>query len=674
MIQKLILEDNSLVIKYNNKIILKHSKTKPAIFVGFGEEKIENYRGNFQFDDYVEERIGLKAISIDGDSVYFKNHEVDLKVDFLEENNRLIIKLSPSEKVNRFWIRLYATEEEKVYGCGEQASYFNLRGRNFPLWTSEPGVGRDKSSLTKFYADLHDKAGGDYYNTYYPEPTFVSTRKYWLHADSFAYADFNFKQSNFHELYFWDVPNEVVISYKETYLDLVKDLTDFTGRPPVLPDYLLDGIILGVQGGLDQVLNYLEQAKNAGVKVAGLWCQDWAGVKYTSFGKRLFWNWKLNENLYPELPKVIKELEKENVSFLTYICPFLLEDESLFNEAAENKFLALNNNGLAYKIDFGEFNCGIVDLTNPEAFEWYKNKIKTNIIDLGVKGWMADFGEYLPVDCVLHNGVDAKLMHNQWPVLWAKCNYEAVKESGKLGEIFYFMRAGAHGSQKYSTSLWAGDQSVNWERHDGIASVIPSALSTGIIGNPFTHSDIGGYTSLHGNIRTEELFNRWLEMNVFTSYMRTHEGNRPAENFQYYNSETSLELMNRMTNIRKDLKPYIKTLIEEGAKYGYPVQRPLFMHYEEDEKVYYLQYEYLFGKDIYIKPVIYENQKIQGVYLPDDEWVHIWTGKEYQGKQIIEVEVPIGYPAVFYRKNSDFKKLFMDITNRYGMKGDKNGE
>jgi alpha-glucosidase len=156
--------------------------------------------------------------------------------------------------------------------------------------------------------------------------------------------------------------------------------------------------------------------------------------------------------------------------------------------------------------------------------------------------------------------------------------------------------------------------------------------------------------------------------------MRTHEGNRPAENFQYYNSETSLELMNRMTNIRKDLKPYIKTLIEEGAKYGYPVQRPLFMHYEEDEKVYYLQYEYLFGKDIYIKPVIYENQKIQGVYLPDDEWVHIWTGKEYQGKQIIEVEVPIGYPAVFYRKNSDFKKLFMDITNRYGMKGDKNGE
>ncbi|MCK7524113.1 MAG: hypothetical protein MZV64_44030 [Ignavibacteriales bacterium] len=92
--------------------------------------------------------------------------------------------------------------------------------------------------------------------------------------------------------------------------------------------------------------------------------------------------------------------------------------------------------------------------------------------------------------------------------------YEAVKETGNLGKIFYFMRAGGFGSQKYCTSMWAGDQSVNWETHDGIASVIPSALSTGIIGNPYTHSDIGGYTSLHGNIRTKELFDRWCEMNI----------------------------------------------------------------------------------------------------------------------------------------------------------------
>lgn len=659
-----------LVVTYKDEIIIKHHKKHPAFYLGTGNEDIESYRGNFKIEDYIEQRIGLRKYEINDNQIKFYSEDIELVVELTEVDGRAKINFEATEGYNRFWMRIYAKEDESLFGCGEQASYFNLRGRNYPLWTSEPGVGRDKKSLTTFYADLNDRAGGDYYNTYYPEPTFVSSRKYWLHADTFSYADFNFKRKDFHELFFWSIPSNVVISFKNSFLDLVEDLTAYTGRVPKLPDFLLDGVILGVQGGLDKVKGYLNQAREAGVKVSGLWCQDWAGIKHTSFGKRLHWNWKVDENLYPNLKEEIKDLEKENIAFLTYICPFLLEEESLFNEANTNGFLALNNKGEPYKEDFGEFLCGIVDLTNPEAFNWYKNKIKTNIIDLGIKGWMADFGEYLPIDCVLHNGVDAKAMHNEWPVLWAECNYQAVKESGKLGEIFYFMRAGAHGSQHFATSLWCGDQSVNWEIHDGISSVIPSSLSTGIIGNPYTHSDIGGYTSLHGNIRTKELFDRWFEMNVFTAIMRTHEGNRPADNFQFYNDEDTLKLMARMTNIRNDLKPYIKEIISQGSEFGYPVQRPLFMHYENDENTYYLQYEYLFGPDLYIRPVLKEGRDIQKVYLPKDEWVHIWTGKEYSGNQIIEVNCPIGYPPVFYRKNSKFIDIFESIYKKYCIKGD----
>ncbi|XFA98178.1 alpha-glucosidase [Candidatus Izemoplasma sp. B36] len=659
-----------LIVTYKDEIIIKHHKRHPAFYLGTGNEDIESYRGNFKIEDYIEQRIGLRKYEIIDNRIKFYSEEIELIVEFTEVDGRAKINFDATEGYNRFWMRVFAKEDESLFGCGEQASYFNLRGRNYPLWTSEPGVGRDKKSLTTFYADLNDRAGGDYYNTYYPEPTFVSSRKYWLHADTFSYADFNFKRKEFHELFFWSIPSNVVISFKNSFLDLVEDLTAYTGRVPKLPDFLLDGVILGVQGGLDKVKGYLNQAREAGVKVSGLWCQDWAGIKHTSFGKRLYWDWKVDENLYPNLKEEIKELEKENVAFLTYICPFLLENESLFNEANTNGFLALNYKGEAYKEDFGEFLCGIVDLTNPEAFNWYKNKIKTNIIDLGIKGWMADFGEYLPIDCVLHNGIDAKTMHNEWPVLWAKCNYQAVKESGKLGEIFYFMRAGAHGSQHFATSLWCGDQSVNWEIHDGISSVVPSSLSTGIIGNPYTHSDIGGYTSLHGNIRTKELFDRWFEMNVFTAIMRTHEGNRPSENFQFYNDEDTLKLMSRMTSIRNDLKPYIKEIISQGSEFGYPVQRPLFMHYENDENTYYLQYEYLFGQDLYIRPVLKEGRDIQKVYLPKDEWVHIWTGKEYSGDQIIEVNCPVGYPPVFYRKNSKFIDLFESIHKKYRIKGD----
>ncbi len=655
-----------LSVIYNNQIIFKHSNNQPAFYLGIGNDTIESYRGNYQIKDDIQVKIPLTEYTLNDDEISFHSGDFILRLHIKEQANRLHIRFESINQVNRVWLRFHALAEEKIYGCGEQPSYFNLRNRKFPLWTSESGVGRDKNSKTTIDADRFDKAGGDYFTTYYPEQTFVSTRKYWLHVESYAYSEFDFSNENYHELLIWEVPKEAIISFKPSYLSLITDLTDFTGRPPMLPDFLLDGIVIGIQGGIHSVKNVIDKSLDFGVNVRGVWCQDWAGTRFTSFGKRLYWNWVLNEALYPNLKEEIKELEKRNIAFLTYICPFLLENETLFNEAKTNNYLAYNKDGFEYVVDFGEFNCGIVDLTNPRAFKWYKEIIKTNIINLGIKGWMADFGEYLPVDCVLYNKVDAKLMHNQWPVLWARCNYEAVEESNKLGEVFYFMRSGAHKSQKYATCLWAGDQSVNWEFHDGLPSVIPSALSAGMTGLPFSHSDIGGYTSLYGNLRTKELFDRWLEMNVFSTFMRTHEGNRPSQNFQFYNDEDTLKLMARMTTIRYKLSAYIKHLYKEAITSGYPLQRPIFVHYEDDELAYDLQYEYLFGQDMFIKPVIEPLKNKQEVRLPKDNWIHLWSGKSYQGSSIITVECPIGYPPVFYRKDSSFVELFEDITKTYG--------
>jgi len=662
---KIDTEKKHLTVSYNNEIILQHDPTNPVFYLGSGIATIDNYRGNYDILDTVSNRIALEDFEVEDNSILFFNRTHRLQVSFEEIDNRLHILLNYQGNMNRFWIRIYATDSEKVYGCGAQASFFNLRGKNVPLWTSESGVGRDDSSITKHYADLYDKAGGNNFTTYYPEPTFVSTRKYWLHFNTYAYAKFNFESLTFHELYSWEVPDEIILSFQANLLEVITDITDYIGKPPKLPEFLLDGMILGVQGGIKQVKEYLKLAKNHDVLVNGLWCQDWAGHKTTSFGKRLFWNWTLNETLYPKLKEEITAFKKQNVHFMTYICPFLLENESLFNEAKVDNYLVFDQEGDIYKVDFGEFDCGIVDLTNPDAFNWYKGVIKRNIIDLGIEGWMADFGEYLPVDCVLYNGKIATKMHNEWPVLWARCNYEAVQESNKQSEVFYFMRSGNYQTQKYAASLWAGDQSANWEQHDGIASVIPISLSTGIIGNPYIHSDIGGYTSLYGNIRTKELFERWLEMNVFSAYMRTHEGNRPAENFQFYESEETLDLMSRMTHIRHDLIPYIKHIMDEANELGYPLQRALFLHYEYDLKLYDMQYQYLFGQDILVNPVIEPNTKQMKIYLPDDEWVHLWTGKHYSGLKEVEVDCPIGYPPVFYREKSKFKQLFEQITTQY---------
>ncbi len=665
---ELILLEKGFKLAHQNQDIITHTNDNPFVYVGYGEETIDMYRGNFKIDDYIVERYPLKNVSIEEkNGKFLLNFENIIKATIKLANDLFIIDFEKlNDKVNRFWVRISSDEQEKCYGCGEQMSYFNLRGRNFPLWTSEPGVGRDKTTYLTWKSDVENKAGGDYYNTNYPQPTFVSSKHYYLHVDSTAYADFNFKNNEYHELQIWEVPKQIRIEAAPTYIELLEKLTSFFGRQLELPDWVYNGAILGLQGGTDRSFSLVERSLRNGIKISGVWCQDWAGKRVTSFGKRLNWNWKWNSEMYPELPEKIKEYRERNIRFLAYNNPYLVMEGDLYKEGKQKGYFATTVDGNEYLVDFGEFYCGVVDFTNPEAYEWFKNLIKKYLIEFGIDGWMADFGEYLPTDLKLYNGESAMIEHNHWPVLWAKCNYEALVETGKLGEIVYFMRAGGAGSQKYCTLLWAGDQSVDFTIHDGLVSVICGALSAGMSGCGLHHSDIGGYTSLFNNCRTKEVFLRWAEMAAFTPVMRTHEGNRPEENFQYYDDADTMEQFGRLTDVYTMLAPYIKSLVKTNADVGLPVQRPLFIHYEDDSKAYDIQTEYLFGEDMLVAPVYLPDIEEWEVYLPKDKWVHLWTGEEYQGG-IVKVKAPIGYTPVFYKKNSEFCPVFEEIQVKYGM-------
>ncbi len=343
-----------------------------------------------------------------------------------------------------------------------------------------------------------------------------------------------------------------------------------------------------------------------------------------------------------------------------YVSPYLCVDGSLYPEAEALGLLATKFGGGTYLVDFGEFHCGVVDFTNPAAADWFAKRIlRGNMIELGLSGWMADFGEYLPIDAQLQSGVDAKLMHNAWPPIWAKVNADAVAAAGKTGEILYFMRAGFTGTQRYCPMLWAGDQCVDFSRHDGLQTVIVGALSAGLLGNAYHHSDIGGYTSLFGNLRTAELIQRWAEMAAFTAMMRTHEGNRPADNLQIDQDRAVLAHFARMTRIWCHLAPYLRTLSQQAADTGLPVQRPLFLHHEHDPQALDVQDQYLYGEDLLVAPVHAAGARTWSVYLPAGVgWTHVWTGRRHEGGRRVEVDAPIGSPPVFYRDGSAFAALF----------------
>lgn len=659
------------VISVGGRALIRYAPREPFLYVGRGAARMDMYRGNFDIEDYLIERVGLDHIIIvdvpDGyrlDCGREQGGPICLSLRLTGDAQSLNLAFNSADPdINRFWLRLVAEPDEHVWGCGEQMSYFDLRGRHFPLWTSEPGVGRDKTTGITLQADVSGKAGGDYYTTNYPQPTFVSSRRYFAHLETSAYADFDFRHADFHELQVWAVPGRLEIRVADSFMALVEAISERFGRQPSLPEWVYRGAIIGLKDGV-RSFERLDTFLEAGARIAGLWCEDWAGVRQTSFGTRLFWDWQWNAGRYPDLPAHIAKLAERGIRFLAYLNPYLCVDGTLFGEAEALGYLARDANGRTYTVDFGEFDCGVVDFTNDDAGRWFAARIiRRNVIDLGISGWMADFGEYLPIDVHLANGRDARLMHNAWPTLWAKVNADAVADAGRTGDCLFFMRAGYTGVQRHCPLLWAGDQSVDFSRHDGLVTVICGALSSGLMGNAFHHSDIGGYTSLFENRRTAELVQRWAEMAAFTPVMRTHEGNRPLENLQIDHDPDVLKHFARMTRIYCHLAPYLRTLVEEATRRGVPVQRPLFLHFEHDPQTYAIQDQYLYGPDLLVAPVHAAAATQWSAYLPAGvEWVHVWTGAVHAGGQRVEVPAPLGWPPVFTRVGSSFTKLFKELA------------
>jgi alpha-glucosidase len=656
------------VLALAGREIIRHSAAEPWLFVGRGHERIEMYRGNFAIEDDLVERVPLPHVraSRDGDGwrLEFRRHAGDTLQVSLECRggaDRAILRYRAADpRINRVWMRLVAEAAEHVWGCGEQMSYLDLRGRHFPLWTSEPGVGRDKTTYVTWQADVTGRAGGDYYHTNYPQPTFLSSRRYMAHVETTAYADFDFRHPQFHELQLWAVPAALELIGADDLLGLVEKVSLRFGRQPPLPEWVHGGAILGLKRGGADSFTRLELAIAAGVRVSGLWCEDWAGTRVTTFGNRLFWDWTWNRERYPALDRKIAELLARGIRFLAYVNPYLCVDGTLYPEAAAGGYLARNAEGGVYHVDFGEFDCGVIDLTNPEACAWFKRRIlRQNMIDLGISGWMADFGEYLPTDTHLYDGSDARRTHNAWPTLWARLNAEAVAEAGRTGDALFFMRAGHTGVQRYCPLLWAGDQSVDFSRHDGLVTAICAALSSGLLGNAYHHSDIGGYTSLFGNRRTPELLMRWAEMAAFTPVMRTHETNRPEENCQFDDDATVMAHFARMTRIYCHLAPYLREQVGAARSRGLPAQRPLFLHFEADPHTHTIQDEYLYGPDLLVAPVHRAGAENWEAYLPAGAtWVHVWSGASHAGGQAVTVPAPFGAPPVFWREGSRHATLF----------------
>lgn len=658
--------EGALTLSIGGTALVIHSRQSPAFSFATGAPSVAMDRGNFTISDAPSGAVSPGWCRSAGEGRWELADAVDgpaiatCAVEAIDGTERLSVR-AIDPRLDRITVRFAVSPGEAIWGGGEQMSYLRLDGRRFPMWTSEPGVGRDKSTRITQEMDRLGNAGGDYWTTNYPQPTYLTSGGRAVHLDSSAYSVLDFTDPAAHRVEVWEREARFMFFAEPSLPALVSRLSEFFGKPAPLPDWAIDGAIVGLKTGADS-FGRLDKIVAAGAAVGGLWCEDWCGVRETSFGRRLFWDWRWNASRYPDLPARIAALKRQGIRFLAYANPYLAVDGMLYQEAVDGQHLALNLHDDAPRhVDFGEFDAAVVDLTRPATRAWFADRvIGREMLDLDIAGWMADFGEYLPTDLRLADGSDPMLAHNSWPVLWAAVNAQAIVGRDKADKAMFFMRAGFSGVQRHCPLLWAGDQSVDFTRHDGIGTVLTAALSAGLVGNAVSHSDVGGYTSVLGNIRSEELLLRWIELGAFSPVMRSHEGNRPDENLQIDSNATLLAHFVRFSRLHASLSPYVRHLRDEAAATGLPMQRPLFL-LDPDPALFSIQDCFAYGHDMIVAPVIEEGAARRSLTLPKGDWRHLWSGERF-GAGPVDVAAPIGQPAVFTRVGSAFAALFEGLV------------
>ena len=656
---KIDFAPGELTLSLDGRPVLQHSGERPFAVAVRREKQYAAVRGTVKETVTERERLPLTELREEAGRYVFSSgeHSLSLSARPCERGAELQLRGEPGWA---YEFRLPAREGEAVFGGGEQYRRVNLRGERVVNFVSEHikvSTIFEKALLPRvlYREKEHAQIG-----SYAPMPVFVtdSGRMFLFSTGADGFAEFGEEAYRFS---FDACPESLTLWQADSYAELSALLTKKLPNRQYLPDWCREGMILGVQGGTETVLKKAFAMLDAGAAVSGVWSQDWSGFNRTIAGYQVWWNWEVDEKLYPGLKDAIKKLNARGVRFLAYINPYLVKGGRLYGVCKDKGYLITRADGSVYHIKSTTFDAGMLDLTNPEAVRYIKDElIKKNMLDLGVSGWMADFGEYLPVDCVLHEG-DPKELHNRWPVLWAKINREAIEEYGAKDAMF-FSRSGYLGIQEYAPVMWNGDQHTDTTKDYGLPCVMPASFSLGFSGVTMVHCDIGGFFSFGKLKRSQELFTRWMEMSAFSLLMRSHESIRPWANAQF-DAEKVLPHTVRLTQLHRALRPYLDCCIE-GAMQGRPALRPDFweaMDYGASRD----EYAYFLGDELFVAPVIRLHTARRKVYLPEGRWVHFWTGKVYQGGRAHTVAAPLGRPPAFYREGGAHAALFRETAEKY---------
>lgn len=607
----------------------------------FDEDLLQSL-GVFTFERSGEQAVTAGALegAEDGDGLTLSFEQGDLRVSSEAGATRFEFTLGADHDSLAVPVRCDA--DSTFLGFGEQYNATDQRGEAFPLIVSEQGIGRDGSSR-QFTGDAH--------TSYFPMPWYVDARGWGVLVETERRVEVDLCAGDAEVAWIEVVGDETltwtVLDGPEP-LDVVERLGEHVGRPTAPPEWA-HGTWMCTQGGDEAVRQQVEAIEAAGIPASVLWIQDWSGRRANpggGYGVQYRWEVDDSGELFVDLPALIDELHDGGYRVVGYMNPFVDPALQHWEEMEAGGMLPLDPvTGEVYEFVGPRGSMTTADLSNPDTQDYIRGHLVTALTDVGLDGWMADFAEWLPLDADIHDG-DAAAFHNVYPEAWQRLSREAIVEAGRDDDVLIFARSGWTGVHEVAMVHWIGDQEADWHDTDGLPTVVPAMINSGLSGQPFTTHDIAGFS---GGPSTKELYLRWTELGAFSPFMRTHDGNERDDNWRWDADEETTAHFARMARIHEVLAPELIELSADAEARGTPIVRHLMLEFPDDPETWRLSDQYLLGPDLLVAPVLVEGATSRDVYVPEGAWFDVWTGEAVDGPGWVELEGPIGAPPVLSR-------------------------
>ena len=478
---------------------------------------------------------------------------------------------------------------QKIYGLGDKCGNVNKSLRSFALGACD-SMGFSAKYSDPLYKQVpfylcENEAGfyGLYYDTY-----------------SNGRVDFGVEHDNYFEPFNsirFEEENLVFYLMLGTAEEIVRSFSALTGTQAPVPEWAFSycGSTMSYTDAKDadhQLRGFVQKCEENGIRAGGFYLSS----GYTQIGdRRCVFHWNTDKIPSPEgLSRFFRE---HGTELIPNVKPAFLTDHPLYDLIAENGWFLYGPDGSPARFPFWGGMASYLDFTNPGAYAFWKEQVKTSLIEQGYRHIWNDNNEYDVTDpsvtaCFFGKEIPAARIRPLFSYLMARASREACIEAG-FEEPFNVSRCAIAGTGRVA-STWTGDNTTDFSE---LRFNHYQAMTMSLSGFCFFGQDIGGFA---GPSPDPELFLRWIQYGIFTPRFVLHSWKPDAEPTMPWLHPDRMDAVRRLFALREKLVPYLHAQTEKCLKSHLPLIYPVFLKqkgYDPESDCFFC------GEDLFVCPV-----------------------------------------------------------------------